>query len=471
MTRFLVPVLFACLAIGSFVVADRSSPELPAPVAESIDVTVTPILSARRVPDLLVEPLSRDALSEDLSALVTRAPASSCLVASAGGEDLFVHNGDLNLVPASVQKIVTAAAALTELGPDYTFSTRILATAAPVEGVVSGDLFLVGGGDPLLATPEYIATFSEQPQIHSPIVDLADELVAGGLTRVTGSVVAVERRYDEVRYVETWPERFVTQGQSGPLSALMINDNFEEFPAERGTAVPVPPSDPALFDAGLFDDLLEERGVIVSASPREAGPDEDLTSLVELAVLESPPLSQIVVQMLSTSDNVTAEILLKEIGLVRNGVGTTSEGAAAVVEILAEAGFPTPDLPPRDGSGLDEGNTVTCDFVVDLLDAFGADSELASGLAVAGETGTLRDRFTDTGLEGRLIAKTGSINGVATLAGFVETDAGGSVTFAFLVNGTIPSDLFDLQADIGLEIAQYPEGPAPEAVAPVAFAS
>ena len=141
------------------------------------------------------------------------------------------------------------------------------------------------------------------------------------------------------------------------------------------------------------------------------------------------------------------------------------------IEILAEAGFPTPDLPPRDGSGLDEGNTVTCDFVVDLLDAFGADSELASGLAVAGETGTLRDRFTDTGLEGRLIAKTGSINGVATLAGFVETDAGGSVTFAFLVNGTIPSDLFDLQADIGLEIAQYPEGPAPEAVAPVAFAS
>ncbi|MEQ8718216.1 MAG: D-alanyl-D-alanine carboxypeptidase/D-alanyl-D-alanine-endopeptidase [Acidimicrobiales bacterium] len=471
MTRFLVPVLFAGLAIGSFVVADRSSPELPEPVVESIDVTVTPILSARRVPDLLVEPLSRDALAEDLSELVTRAPASSCLVASAGGEDLFVHNGELNLVPASVQKLVTAAAALTELGPDYTFSTRILATAAPVDGVVSGDLFLVGGGDPLLATPGYIATFREQPQIHSPIEALADELVAGGLTRMTGSVVAVERRYDEVRYVETWPERFVTQGQSGPLSALTINDNFEEFPAERGTAVPVPPSDPALFNAGLFDDLLEERGVIVSASPREAGPDEDLTSLVEVAVLESPPLSQIVVQMLSTSDNVTAELLLKEIGLVRNGVGTTSEGAAAAVEILAEAGFPTPDLPPRDGSGLDEGNSVTCDFIVDLLESFGADSDLASGLAIAGETGTLRDRFTGTGLEGRLIAKTGSLNGVGTLAGFVETDAGRSVTFAFLVNGTIPPDLFDLQAEVGLEIAQYPEGPSPEAVAPVTFAS
>src|SRR5690606_35873154 len=111
-------------------------------------------------------------------------------------------------------KLLTATAALEELGPEHRFRTT-LKGAAPVDGVVAGDAALVGGGDPLLSTPDYAARFRRQPQIFTDLTTLADAVVDAGIRQINGSVVGDESRYDRERYVAGWPERYITQNQTG----------------------------------------------------------------------------------------------------------------------------------------------------------------------------------------------------------------------------------------------------------------
>src|SRR5690606_7760656 len=109
--------------------------------------------------------------------------------------------------------------------------------AAPVDGVVTGDLHLVGGGDPVLATNPYADRFPRQPQLRTDIESLADAVVAAGVRRVEGSVVGDESRYDAQRYVAGWPGRYLDQNVVGPLSALSVNDSFARYPGDGGDAL------------------------------------------------------------------------------------------------------------------------------------------------------------------------------------------------------------------------------------------
>jgi len=375
---------------------------------------------------------------------------------------------DLPMIPASNQKLVTSTAMLMERGPDFRFTTRALAPGGIVDGVVAGDLYLFGEGDPLLSTPDYLASFEEQPQIHTPITDLAQTLVDQGLVRVDGAIVGVETRYDQQRYVETWDPRFIEQQQSGPLSALMINDGFVEFPpVDQPEALPVPAGDPAAHAATVFGGLLQARGVAIGAGARSLGPDEGLGELVEVATIVSPPLSEVLTQLNTQSDNTTAELIVKELGIARSGVGSTLEGTNAIVEILAEGGLNILELPPRDGSGIDEGNRLSCDQILTVLDFSGRDSVIGNSLAVAGQTGSLRKRYEDSIVDGRMRAKTGTLNSSTALSGFVDTEGGRELTFTYVANPDLVTiELLQVQDSLGLALASYPAGPTAEEIAP-----
>ena len=146
--------------------------------------------------------------------------------------------------------------------------------------------------------------------------------------------------------------------------------------------------------------------------------------------------------MLTESDNTTAELLLKEIGLQHTGTGSTLDGALAVLEILAaRAGRPILVFPPQDGSGLSPENELTCAQVIQILEIGGPEGTLASYLPVAGVSGTLRGRFVDSPAAGRVRAKTGSLPGVASLAGFAEGADGQPLTFAVILNGETLQDV------------------------------
>jgi D-alanyl-D-alanine carboxypeptidase/D-alanyl-D-alanine-endopeptidase (penicillin-binding protein 4) len=171
-------------------------------------------------------------------------------------------------------------------------------------------------------------------------------------------------------------------------------------------------------------------------------------------------VAELVAQMLRESDNGTAELLLKELGARVVGQGSSAAGAAVVTHTLTEAGLPMAGVKVVDGSGLDRGNSVTCRLLLGLVAGTPAGSPVDKGLAVAGTSGTLSRRFVGTLAVGRLRAKTGSIRGVASLAGLVDTQGGVNLTFAYVLNGVAAGqDVRPLQDRLADALMRYPDVP------------
>jgi D-alanyl-D-alanine carboxypeptidase/D-alanyl-D-alanine-endopeptidase (penicillin-binding protein 4) len=458
-------VLATALAIalvGSAAIAVQAERAPALNASNGVPSSVTPVLSARRVPELIAAPVADRRLVAKLNDFVSRLPSSSCLTVAIGGRTVFSSNPTLPLIPASVEKLVTAQAALARLGGGAVFTTSVKSAGPPNDGVVDGDLWLVGGGDPLLMTDAYVQHFKHQPVTHTDFEALADEVVASGVREVRGSVVGDESRYDRQRYLPQWPARFAVEAEVGPLSALMVNDGLTQFPPAYNLRTPkeTPADDPAAEAANQLTQLLVARGVVVSGAPRSGSAPGDAP---ELAKIESPPLEQIVAAMTRESDNDAAELLTKEVGLHDSGAGTTTNGVNAIRETLQERNFPVDGTVQVDGSGLATQNLETCALVQALLDTEGPASTLANGLPVAGQTGTLDVRFLGSPLVGRLRAKTGTLNEVTALAGYLQTLRGAPVSFSFIVNVAPPQRITDddiaLGEELGTILDQYPEAP------------
>jgi D-alanyl-D-alanine carboxypeptidase/D-alanyl-D-alanine-endopeptidase (penicillin-binding protein 4) len=212
--------------------------------------------------------------------------------------------------------------------------------------------------------------------------------------------------------------------------------------------------------------LLAARGVTVDggigtgAAPAEA---------TVLAGVDSAPLAEIVGEMLTYSDNQTAELLIKELGVQAGGAGTTAAGARATSQVLADAGVEVTGATFVDGSGLSATNRVTCDLLEETLAGAGVASPVGEGLAVAGESGTLAGSFQGTPAEGRLRAKTGSLNDVRALAGFVTTEAADDLVFSLVLNRPpfIQTADAELRDRIALVLADYPQRPPLDQVEPL----
>lgn len=466
--RFFVPAVLALIAVMMAWLAVQAGADGPVAAAGKAreQAATTPVLSARRIAPYLVAPIADAKLTERLAQVVAESPDLTCLTVSVGGRIIFTHNPDLPVTPASNQKLVTATAALADLGPDTRFRTRVVATGLD-DGTVNGDLFLVGGGDPLLSTQPYRDHFRNQPQIATSLEKLADAVVAAGVKRVQGRLVGDETRYDNDRYPDSWPRRYADQNQVGPLSALSVNDGFSAWPSEQtqeGTVEGTPAQEPAAEAATVFRTLLAQRGVEF-ASGTGVGPAP--ADAAEVAAIESPPMSQVVTELLTESDNQTAEMLVKELGLAKGTGPTTDAGVAVVTDTMERLGLARPGTVATDGSGLDEGNRSSCRLLMGVLDRGGPDSLIADSLAVAGKTGTLADRFVDSPAKERLRAKTGTLNQVTALTGFVESTQGATLTFAYVANGVyVNPGLLKLQEAMGGDLVTYPEGPSLALVGP-----
>ncbi len=372
------------------------------------------------------------ALVGALDALAARAPTGGCLVVRRAGETVFSRNAETMLIPASLQKLPLAEAALEILGADYTFTTVALAETAPAGGVLDGDLYLVGGGDPLLSTPDFVTMLADHNSAGTPLAELAADLTDAGLTRMTGGVVAVADRYDTLTTVPTWPARFAGQSVAGSLSAISVNQGWRTPPGLLSTWGLPPVPQPALRAVEIFDDLLEARSVRIPLVPRVADRGGDYSDHVVLASLESAPLAANLHFLLAESDNTLAEILLKEIGLVARGSGTSAAGAAAVHEALAPriAGLAV----PADGSGLSPRNRLSCSQVIDVLDLGGPNGHVGANLGLAGRTGTMENRYRNSPAKDLVYAKTGTLAGVGSLAGFAQAAGGDVLSFAVILN-------------------------------------
>jgi len=451
-------VLLLVAAVACGVLAIRTTDSAKAG-SSSVATPDAPAWSARRVPQPIVDAVGAQRLQAALDA--TAAGTDSCFLVDEGGAPLASHNSDAPLVPASTQKLLTASTALAVLGPETTLDTRVMAAHAPDGGTVDR-LFLVGGGDPLLLTPDAQALRDEIPELRgsatTSLAALADSIVAAGVKRVPKGIAADDSRYETLRYLPTWKESYRTGGEVGPLGALTVNGGFSALRPR-----PVPVDDPAVFAAEKLGELLEARGVDIGRSPtREVAPP----GAVEVAKVSSPPLADVVGEEISTSDNLGSELLTREIGLRASQQGTTAAGTQAILAKLGELGVPTANTTVVDGSGLDRGNRATCSL---LLGAFelGARPEFAAlwnGLAVAGQRGTLIDQIGGD-LTGKVRGKTGTLDGVTALVGIV--DAGRPLRFAFLANGGFTEQAgIALRGRIAQAIATFPDSPSADELVP-----
>jgi len=338
------------------------------------------------------------------------APAQSAAVALdlASGTVLFEQNPGRSLAPASNEKLPLTYAALTQLGPTYRIETDVLGQGQQDGTQWTGTLVLKGNGDPTLSRADLGA--------------LAAQVKALGIRSVTGGVSGDESAYDTRRIVAGWKPSFFID-ESPPLSALVVDR------ARVGRFVT---RSPALAAATAFRAALRKAGIAV-VGPVGTGEADAWSEL--LADVSSPTLGTMLRFMDRESDNFTAEMLLKQLGLTELGRGTSAAGAAVVTQALADAGVPMTGVRIVDGSGLSRLDRLTATALGSLLKIAWADPTvgpaLLASLPVAGVNGTLQHRLQKPPARGRVLAKTGTTDTASSLSGYVS----GRYAFAVVQNG------------------------------------
>jgi D-alanyl-D-alanine carboxypeptidase/D-alanyl-D-alanine-endopeptidase (penicillin-binding protein 4) len=328
---------------------------------------------------------------------------------AAGGRSLFSMNANTRRTPASVQKLITTTAALERLGNGEHLETVVRHDGRLDEdGVLDGNLYLKGFGDPSFETDD--------------LARLASRVRGAGIREITGRVYGDESYFDSRR----GPWGFGVSSDVGPLSALSFNEGT--LRGFGGGFQANPPS----FVAKRLDAWLDIRGIDVARAPR-AGKAPRTAEAV--ASVRSPSIASLVRRTNHISDNYYAEMLLKGLGARFGRAGSTIAGAGVVRKFQEELGTSSAVL---DGSGLSRGNSISPQAVGRLLiaaqDRPWFDSFYRS-LPMAGRNGTLRKRMRRTAASGRCRAKTGTLRGVSALAGYCRSRSGRRFAFALLMNG------------------------------------
>ena len=462
----------ALLTAGVFAAAAPAARKKPAkPHALPTDSAI-----AARITDILSAPAAKEAFwgieVRDLKA----------------DKLLYSLNADHFFVPASNTKLFTTSLALSRLGPDYQFHTRV---------ILSGrDLVLVGAGDPNLSG----RTLPYQPNLPEPaplaaINQLADEIVARGIRRIPGNIIGDDTAFVYEPYPPGWGLTDTYSDDGAPVSSICVDDNvaqlqivpaladgalaetswqlpfdlfrvdnalltdseahravhYQRLPGGReirlwGTVpqetevapLGIAVDDPAQFAARALKEALTARGVICDgvaiarhqlpgAPPLDPLPGDLVTERVSLPLVDAVQLVD------KISQNLHAEILLRDVALKQTGKGSREVGLDLLAAFLQDAGIGPDDYHFSDGSGLSRYNIVTPHAIATLLH-YMANTPLRDMLPIGGVDGSLRLRFRALRLHGEIHAKTGSLTHVSALSGYAVREDGSVLVFSILVN-------------------------------------
>jgi D-alanyl-D-alanine carboxypeptidase/D-alanyl-D-alanine-endopeptidase (penicillin-binding protein 4) len=505
MRRWIVPAVLAVVAVISGWASVGLRPSTVSLARPSATLT-TPVLSPRRLPVALSRLAADTRLSRELSTVLDDpdlgpARTASCLAVRLGTTTVFDERAGTALLPASNLKLLVGLVALQRLGVTSHLTTSVRSARPVVNGVIDGPLWLVGGGDPLLTTDGYRPserefTWSSEPSTR--LERLADEVRGAGVRVITGGVVGDDARYDGQRSLPSWKPSYLTDGEIGAVGALIVNDGFQSMTRR------IPAAAPAATAAAAFSVLLSQRGIVVGNGGGPAVPPPGSATVASLASLT---VHDLVAVMLRESDNLAAEMLVKELGARFGGGGTWAAGTKVVRDTLTTDGLPMSGFVALDGSGLDRQDQASCALLsAALTSPVAAATGLADDLSVAGRSGTLAQRMAGQASVGRLRAKTGSLSGVSALTGLMtpapapapaatatplapaparasasatppagpappSPPSGGAgpqpLAFSLLANG-LPHDILGIRLEDRLAaiLAAYPEAPAPETLGP-----
>src|SRR2546425_820457 len=328
------------------------------------------------------------------------------------GRVLYQRNADRFSVPASNTKLVVTAAATVLLPPDYRVTTSLYVNGRVDAGVLHGDLVLYGRGDPTWSERCYsVDTLAPGAcdSAFTAIDAIADSVRARGLRRITGKLVGDGSYFEPTVVHPGWNAWDLNWWYAAPVSGLGFHDNSVDFKITPGPAVDTPPVITWSPDLALF--TFENR---------------------------ARPLPEILFPILNTSQNWFAEMLLKILGRELKGEGSWEAGLDVERRFLVDSvKLDSTAFALEDGSGLAAGNLVTPHAFAQLLAYMHRHPKRGPFLAAlphSAQPGSLLKRFVATPLETRVIAKTGSIDRVNSLSGYIERPDGRTITFSIQAN-------------------------------------
>jgi len=417
---------------------------------------------------------------------------SLCIMNTSSEETVFEYNPEESLMPASVLKIVTSAAALELLGPGYSFKTRLGYTGSlnKITGLLTGDIVIKGGGDPSLGSQYF------KDHYGNFLKDWITTIRKLGIKSIEGRIIADDTRYDHLPVPPKWIWEDIGNYYGTGTYGLSVFDNMFEIHfrtsaegsipqitatvpdfcryeltnrlvasgnADNGYIFAAPYTDygwmagsipvnredfvlkaaipdPPLLLAGLFDAMLDSAGIAVSGSPsskRLITKNADVEPLF-IAELTSPPLYRIIEVLNHESVNLFAEHLLKEMGVIYKKSGTTASGIEVLYGFLEDAGINRTGMFLEDGSGMSPMNAVTSRGLAGILlfmkNRAGNFSEFFNSLPDAGREGTLKSCFINPAFDSNLRAKSGSMTRVRSYAGYFKTKSGNEMAFSIIIN-------------------------------------
>ena len=409
------------------------------------------------------------------------------------GDTLYARNADKLFMPASNQKLVTSAVALSRLGADYRWTTTLLARGPVRNGVLDGDLVVSGDGDPSISS-------HMRGDALAPLRDLADSLRTRGITRIRGRIVPAASPFTDAPLGLGWSWDDLDEPYGAGVDALYFNEGFTQILVRAGArpgdpvrvrtapASTYPPllvrattvarsvmpadssrnrpkltvgydsshtgvlvagsiavGDTAVLELALRDlpdayvaalrEALRSRGVRVDELRRDTTTTPD-----SLLSMRSPPLRDVLPALQKPSQNQIAELLFKTVALRAFGAGRADSARRVVEAQLVAWGAAGDGFAVRDGSGLSRHNYTTPRTLVKVLDAMRRHQDFKvyyDALPIAGVDGTIDARMRGTVAQGNVHAKTGYIDKARSLSGYVTTADGRLLIFSMLCNNYV----------------------------------
>lgn len=419
------------------------------------------------------------------------------IVEPTSGDTLYSVNAGKLFVPASNTKLVTGAVALAQLGADYGYTTRVLGAAPRRDGTLPGDLIVIGRGDPTFSD-------SLAGDAMHPLRALADSLAIRGVKRVAGRLIRGADTFSDSTLGEGWAWDDLDAAFSAPTDELMFNEGYARItvvggarPGDRVSVRTAPANGIPLLGAievstvraccmersrivaegdvrgrrpsislrgsvragdsvtvtvalrhpnaaflEAFAAALAARGITI-AKGVEADSLADTTGLEVLATRSSPPLSAILTRFEKPSQNQIGEVLLKTVALERTGAGRADSGLVVVRRQLVAWGIDSSMASLRDGSGLSRHNFIAPEAIARVLHAMMQRDDFDvyyQSLPVGGVDGTIASRMRGTPAMANVHAKTGTLDKVRALSGYVTTADGRILIFSTIANNhTVPT--------------------------------
>ncbi len=395
---------------------------------------------------------SKDEIASGIKHILSRLPSSThaaVLVFNPLTEDtIFALNEAESMIPASNTKLFTTATALSELGGDFVLKTSLLTDDSNIkDGVINGNLYIKGYGNSL---------FSQED-----LEKCVNEIKHKGITRITGNVVGDDSYFDDVYTRDDWIRDEVANVKLPPISALVLDRNRNVIYKRKGRRTRryiVNVKNPPLNAAESLRSELLKQGIDVNAKAVEGITPDGAVEITSSGII----LRNLLQEINKHSDNFLAECLFKTVGAEISGKqGNAFFSTQAILSFIKDNGIFSEGSSIVDGSGISRFDQITVGALAGVLEKMYFDlahfDDFYNSLSIAGVDGTLRHRMTGTRAENNFHGKTGTLNGVSSLSGYLTTETGDDLIVSIIFEFDSKGARFhrDLQDDIVTLLAEW----------------